>query len=67
MTHLSIEDVMELLDVESIPGKPWQLERVRKWIERFVEIRGREYVWENRQNLLSQWEKQPKAKTEHCC
>ncbi len=67
MTHLKIEDVMDLLDVKALPGKPWQLERVRKWIERFVEIRGKEYVFENRQNLLSQWEKQLKAKTDHCC
>ncbi len=27
MAHLRIEDVMELLDVQTIPGKPWQLER----------------------------------------
>ena len=67
MAHLSIEDVMDLLDVRTIPGKPWQLERVRKWIERFVENRGKSYVRENRQNLLDQWEKQLKAKTEHCC
>ncbi len=67
MTHLSIEDVMDLLDVRTIPGKPWQLERVRKWIERFAENRGKDYVRENRQNLLDQWEKQLKAKTAHCC
>ncbi len=67
MTRLGIEDVMELLDVQTIPGEPWQVERVRKWIERLVKKRGRDYVWENRQSLLSQWEKQLKAKSEHCC
>lgn len=67
MTPLSIEDVMELLDVQTIPGKPWQLERVRKWIVQLVEKHGQDYVWKNRQTLLNQWEKHLKAKSEHCC
>ena len=67
MTRLGIEDVMELLDVQTVPGEPWQVERVHKWIERLVKTLGRDYVWENRQNLLSQWQKQLKAKSEHCC
>ena len=32
MSHLGIEDVMELLDGQSIIGKPWLLERARKRI-----------------------------------
>jgi hypothetical protein len=67
MTRLGIEDVMELLDVQTLPGEPWQLERLYKWIGRLVEKRGKDYVWENRQNLLSQWGKHLKAKSEHCC
>ena len=46
MTRLGIEDIMELLDMQTIPGEPWQLERFYKWIERLVEKRGKDYVWE---------------------
>jgi len=67
LIRLSLKDVMKLLDVQTIAGNPWQLERVCRWIDRLVEKRGHNYVWENRQTLLSQWEKQLKAKSEHCC
>lgn len=67
MTLISIEDVMKLLDVQTIPGKPWQLERFRKWIESLAEKRGVDYVWENKRNLLNQWEQQIKAKSKSPC
>ena len=64
--HLSLEDVMELLDVQTIPGKARELERLRRWIERMVKSRGKDYVWENRQNLISQWEQYSKTSFKSC-
>ena len=64
--HLSLEDVMELLDVQTIPGKARELERLRRWIERMVKSRGEDYVWENRQNLISQWEQYSKTSFKSC-
>jgi hypothetical protein len=66
-THLSLEDVMQLLEVESVPGKPWQVERFRKWIKRLVKSRGKAYVLKNRQNLLSEWERYTNATFKSCC
>jgi len=48
-------------------GTPKQVERLRKWIEILVEKRGNVFVMENRQNLLDQWDKHMKLKTESCC
>ena len=64
--HLSLKDVMELLDVQTIPGKARELERLRRWIERMVKSRGKDYVWENRQNLISQWEQYSKTSFKSC-
>ena len=43
MSRLSTEDVMELLGEQSISGKPWPLERVRKWIERSASTKDKRY------------------------
>jgi ribosomal protein L17 len=67
VTRLSLEDVMELLEVETITGTPRQLERLRKWIEKLVEQGGKAEVWESRQDLLSRWEQHLKAKSRSCC
>lgn len=64
--HLSLEDVMELLDVQTIPGKARELERLRRWIERMVKSRGKDYVRKNRQNLISQWEQYSKTSFTSC-
>ena len=66
MSGLSLEDVMKLLGVQTIPGKPWQVERLRKWVERLVESRGEAYVLEHRRDLLKQWEEFSKAKFKTC-
>ena len=63
MTRLSLEDVMNLLGVQFIPGTPGQLERLRKWIESLVEKRGNTFVLENRRGLLDQWERHMVLKT----
>jgi hypothetical protein len=51
MTHLSLEEVMNLLDVDTINGTPRQMERLRIWIESLVEKRGNAFVLENRRTL----------------
>ncbi len=67
MVHLSIEEVMNLLGIETINGTPKQEERLRKWIENLVEKRGSSFVSENRQDLLRQLEQHMKLKTQSCC
>lgn len=67
MTHLSLEEVMTLLGIDTFDGTPKQVERLRKWIEILAEKRGNVFVMENRQNLLDQWDKHMKLKTESCC
>ncbi len=67
MTRLSLEEVMNLLGVDTTNGTPRQMERLRRWIESLVEKRGNAFVLENRRNLLDQWEKHMKLKTESCC
>jgi len=67
MTHLSLEEVMNLLDADSINGTPRQMERLRRWIENLVEKRGNAFVLENRRNLLEQWKKYIKLNTQSCC
>ena len=67
MTHLSLEEVMTLLGIDTVDGTPKQVERLRKWIEILAEKRGNVFVMENRQNLLDQWDKHMKLNTESCC
>ena len=66
MAHLSLEEAMQLLEVQTIPGKPRQLVRFRNWIERLVECRGETFVWANRRDLLNQWEEFSRAKFKNC-
>ena len=66
MSRLAIEDVMKLLDVETVSWEPRHLERLRTWIERLVDTRGQDHVRENRRDILSQWEQYAKAKFKSC-
>ena len=66
MVHLSLEEAMQLLEVQTIPGKPRQLVRFRNWIERLVECRGETFVWANRRDLLNQWEEFSRVKFKNC-
>ena len=67
MAHLSLTDVMNLLDVQNMAGTPGQLERLRKWIESLVELRGNAFVREHRRSLLNKWELHMKVKSKSCC
>ena len=66
MVHVSVEDALKLLQVQTIPGKPWQVARFRKWIERVVESRGESFVITNRLDLLNQWEEFAKTTFKNC-
>jgi hypothetical protein len=66
VVHLSLEEAMKLLEVQTIPGKPRQLVRFRNWIERLVESRGETFVWANRHDLLNQWEEFSKVNFKNC-
>ena len=67
LTRLNLEEVMNLLGVQSMPGTPGQLERLRRWIESVVEKHGNVFVLENRQSLLDQWKRHMVLKTYDCC
>jgi hypothetical protein len=64
---INIKDVIELLDAQFADMEKWQLERLRKWIESLVQARGRDYVRENRQEILAKWEQYSKGKFKTCC
>lgn len=66
MVRLSLEDAMNLLAVQTIPGKPRQLARFLHWIERLVENRGESFVLANRSELRNQWEEFSQAKFKNC-
>lgn len=66
MTDLSLKDALELLDAPDLAGEQRQMERLRKWVEGLVRAHGENYVRENRQDLLTQWEQFAKAKFKTC-
>ena len=66
VVRLSLEDAMKLLEVQTVPGKPWQLSRFSNWIQRLVESRGETFVLANRRDLLNQWEEFSKASFKNC-
>ena len=67
LNRLSLEDVTDLLGVQTVAGTLGQLERLRRWIESVVERRGSAFVRENRQNLLRLWDLHMKVKSKSCC
>ena len=67
MPHLSLKTIMNLLEVETVSGTPEQQQRLCKWISGLVAKRGDDFVRENRLNLLGQWERHLKVKSEICC
>jgi hypothetical protein len=58
---------LNLLEVEIVSGTPEQQKRLCKWISGLVEKRGNDFVRKNRLNLLGQWERHLKVKSEICC
>jgi hypothetical protein len=67
LTRLSLEDVLNLLGVQTMTGTAGQLERLRRWIEGVAEKHDSAFVWENRQSLLRLWELHMKVKSKNCC
>ena len=63
---LNLKNVLELLGSPALAGEQSQLERLRKWVERLVETRGKDYVWEHRRELLTQWEEHATGKFKSC-
>lgn len=63
---LSLKDVFELLGAPAISGEQWQVERLRQWVASLVETRGKDYVWEHRRELLTQWEQHATGKFKSC-
>ena len=56
MTELSLEKVRDLLGQCDIPGSVNELEKFRTRINELVKLNGEEWVRDNRQKLLSEWE-----------
>jgi hypothetical protein len=67
LNHLSLEDVLNLLGVQTITGTAGQLERLRRWIEGVADKHNSAFVRENRQNLLRLWDLHMKVKSKNCC
>jgi hypothetical protein len=56
MNELSLEKVFDLLGKSEIPGSEKELEKLCIRIRELVESNGKDWVRENRQKLLDQWE-----------
>lgn len=56
MEELSTEKVFELLGRSDVPGSLRALEKLCARINELVRLNGEEWVRDNRQNLLSEWE-----------
>ena len=56
MNELSLEKVFELLDTDDIPGSGKELAKLCIRIRELVEANGEDWVKQNRQNLLKEWE-----------
>ena len=56
MIELSREKVYDLLDTRNIPGSEKELKKLCTRIRELVELNGEDWVRENRQRLLDEWE-----------
>ena len=56
MKELSLEKVCELLGQSEIPGSAIELEKLCIRIHELVKANGEDWVIENRQKLLSEWD-----------
>jgi len=56
MNELSLEKVFDLLGNRAIPGSDKELEKLCTRIRELVESNGEDWVKENRQELLLQWD-----------
>ncbi len=54
---MKLEAVLELLGVTApFQDSPLQLDQLRRWVDKWVEEKGENWVRENRQRILKQWE-----------
>ncbi|CAB1074771.1 hypothetical protein D1AOALGA4SA_2590 [Olavius algarvensis Delta 1 endosymbiont] len=56
MKELSLEKVYDLLGTGRIPGSEIELKKLRIRIRELVDSNGEDWVRENRQKLLFEWE-----------
>jgi hypothetical protein len=56
MKELSLVKVYVLLGQSDIPGSATELEKLRTRINELVRLNGEDWVRDNRQKLLSEWE-----------
>ncbi|MGD9372304.1 MAG: hypothetical protein PVF14_12860, partial [Desulfobacterales bacterium] len=56
MSELSLENVFHLLRTRDIPGTADELKMLRTRIGELVELNGNEWVIQNRQTLLEEWD-----------
>ena len=56
MNELSLEKVFELLGKRDIPGSEKELAKLCIRVRELVESNGEDWVKQNRQNLLKEWD-----------
>ena len=56
MKELSLDNVFDLLNTREIPGSADELKKLCIRIRELVELNGEDWVVENRQKLLDEWE-----------
>lgn len=56
MNELSLDNLFDLLKTQQIPGSAEQLKKLCIRIGELVELNGKDWVVENRQKLLDEWE-----------
>jgi uncharacterized protein with von Willebrand factor type A (vWA) domain len=56
MIELSLDKVCDLLGTRNLPGSDKELKKLCTRIRELVELNGKDWVMENRQKLLDEWE-----------
>ena len=56
MIELSVDKVCDLLGTRNISGSEKELKKLCTRIRELVELNGQDWVMENRQKLLDEWE-----------
>ncbi len=53
---MTLEEVLELLQVDKIEGNPQELQELIEATESLVKDHGKEWITQNRGRLLEEWE-----------
>ncbi len=56
MIELSLDKVCDLFGTGNLPGSDKELKKLCTRIRELVELNGKDWVMENRQKLLDEWE-----------